>query len=69
MRELQVSDEKIDRLLRVAPAPVAAELSGKISGALTVAIDLNQMASGAVTGSDIHDNAGPALAVRSGASP
>jgi hypothetical protein len=41
----------------------------EISGALTVAIDLNQMSGGGVTGSDIHDNAGPALAIRSGASP
>ena len=41
----------------------------EISGALTVAIDLNQMAGGGVTGSDIHDNPGPALAIRSGASP
>jgi serine/threonine protein phosphatase PrpC len=40
----------------------------EISGALTVAIDLNQMAGGGVTGSDIHDNPGPALAIRSGAS-
>jgi hypothetical protein len=41
----------------------------EITGALTVAIDLNQMAGGGVTGSDIHDNPGPALAIRSGASP
>jgi len=41
----------------------------EITGALAVAIDLNQMAGGGVTGSDIHDNPGPALAVRSGASP
>jgi hypothetical protein len=41
----------------------------EISGALTVAIDLNQMAGGGVTGSDIHDNPGAALAIRSGASP
>ncbi len=37
--------------------------------ALTVAIDLDQMAGGGVAGSDIHDNPGPALAIRSGASP
>jgi serine/threonine protein phosphatase PrpC len=41
----------------------------EITGALTVAIDLDQMAGGSVTGSNIHDNPGPALAVRSGASP
>src|SRR5882672_3793698 len=41
----------------------------EITGALRVAIDLNQMAGGGVTGSDIHDNPGPALAIRSGASP
>jgi len=41
----------------------------EISGAATVAIDLNQMAAGGVIGSDIHDNPGPALAIRSGASP
>jgi len=41
----------------------------EISGALTVAIDLDQMAGGGVAGSDIHDNPGPALAIRSGASP
>jgi serine/threonine protein phosphatase PrpC len=41
----------------------------EITGALTVAIDLDQRAGGGVTGSDIHDNPGPALAIRSGASP
>jgi hypothetical protein len=41
----------------------------EITGALTVAIDLSQMAGGSLTGSDIHDNPGPALAIRSGASP
>jgi hypothetical protein len=41
----------------------------EIAGALTVAIDLTQMTGGGVTGSDIHDNPGPALAIRSGASP
>jgi len=41
----------------------------EVSGALTVAIELNQMAGGGVTGSDIHDNPGAALAIRSGASP
>jgi serine/threonine protein phosphatase PrpC len=41
----------------------------EITGALTVAIDLIEMAGGGVTGSDIHDNPGPALAIRSGASP
>jgi serine/threonine protein phosphatase PrpC len=41
----------------------------EISGALAAAIDLNQMAGGGVTGSDIHDNPGPALAIRSGAAP
>ena len=41
----------------------------EITGARTVAIDLNQMAAGDVIGSDIHDNPGPALAIRSGASP
>jgi hypothetical protein len=38
----------------------------EITGAVTVAIGLNQMASGGVTGSDIHDNPGPALVIRSG---
>jgi hypothetical protein len=41
----------------------------EITGALTVAIDFSEMAGGGVTGSDIHDNPGPALAIRSGASP
>jgi PPM family protein phosphatase len=41
----------------------------EITGALTVAIDLNQTAGGGVTGSDVHDNPGPALAIRTGASP
>jgi serine/threonine protein phosphatase PrpC len=41
----------------------------EITGALTVAIDLDLMAGGGVAGSDIHDNPGPALAIRSGASP
>jgi serine/threonine protein phosphatase PrpC len=41
----------------------------EIAGALIVAIDLDQMAGGSVIGSDIHDNPGPALAIRSGASP
>ena len=41
----------------------------EITGALTVAIDFSQMAGGGVTGSDIHDNPGSALAIRSGASP
>jgi len=41
----------------------------EISGALTVGIDLSQLAGGSVTGSDIHDNPGPALAIRSGATP
>ena len=41
----------------------------EITGALTVAIDLSQTAGGGVAGSDIHDNPGPALAIRSGASP
>src|SRR4029077_14290322 len=41
----------------------------EITGALTVAIDLNEMAGGGLSGSDIHDNPGPALAIRSGASP
>jgi serine/threonine protein phosphatase PrpC len=41
----------------------------EITGALTVAIDFNQMAGGGVTGSDIHDNPGAALAIRTGASP
>ena len=41
----------------------------EISGALAAAIDLDRMAGGGVTGSDIHDNPGPALAIRSGASP
>ena len=41
----------------------------EISGALTVAIELNQMAGGGVTGSDIHDNPGAGLAIRAGASP
>jgi PPM family protein phosphatase len=40
----------------------------EITGALTVAIDFNQTAGGGVTGSDIHDNPGAALAIRSGAS-
>jgi serine/threonine protein phosphatase PrpC len=41
----------------------------EITGALAVAIDLDQLAGGGVAGSDIHDNPGPALAVRSGATP
>jgi PPM family protein phosphatase len=41
----------------------------EITGALTVAIELDGTAGGGVTGSDIHDNPGPALAIRSGASP
>jgi hypothetical protein len=41
----------------------------EITGALTVAIDLDEMADGGVTGSHIHDNPGPALTIRSGASP
>ncbi len=41
----------------------------EITGALTEAIDLSEMAGGGVTGSDIHDNPGPALAIRSRASP
>jgi hypothetical protein len=41
----------------------------EISGARIVAIDLGQIAGGGVTGSDIHDNPGPALAIHSGASP
>jgi serine/threonine protein phosphatase PrpC len=41
----------------------------EITGALTVAIDLSRMTGGGVTGSDIHDNPGPALAIRSGGSP
>jgi hypothetical protein len=41
----------------------------EITGALTVAIDFNQAAGGGVTGSDIHDNPGAALAIRTGASP
>jgi PPM family protein phosphatase len=41
----------------------------EISGALTVAIDLDRMAGGGVAGSDIHDNPGPAFVIRSGASP
>jgi hypothetical protein len=41
----------------------------EITGALTVAIDFNQTAGGGLTGSDIHDNPGAALAIRTGASP
>jgi PPM family protein phosphatase len=41
----------------------------EITGALTVAVDFNQTAGGGVTGSDIHDNPGAALAIRTGASP
>ncbi len=41
----------------------------EITGALTVAIDFNETAGGGVTGSDIHDNPGAALAIRAGASP
>jgi serine/threonine protein phosphatase PrpC len=41
----------------------------EVTGALTVAIDLSETTGGGVTGSDIHDNPGPALAIRSGASP
>jgi serine/threonine protein phosphatase PrpC len=41
----------------------------EITGAHAAAIDLGQMADGGVTGSDIHDNPGPALAIRAGASP
>jgi hypothetical protein len=41
----------------------------EITGALAVAIDFNQTTGGGVTGSDIHDNPGAALAIRTGASP
>jgi serine/threonine protein phosphatase PrpC len=41
----------------------------EIAGAQTVAIDLTQMPGGGVTGSDIHDNPGAALAIRAGAAP
>jgi serine/threonine protein phosphatase PrpC len=41
----------------------------EITGALTVAVDLSQTAGAGVAGSDIHDNPGPALAIRAGASP
>jgi serine/threonine protein phosphatase PrpC len=41
----------------------------EITGAVTVAIDLSQTTGGGVIASDIHDNPGPALAIRSGASP
>jgi serine/threonine protein phosphatase PrpC len=41
----------------------------EITGALTVAIDFDRTAGGGVTGSDIHDNPGAALAIRTGASP
>jgi hypothetical protein len=41
----------------------------EITGALSVAIDFSRTAGGGVTGSDIHDNPGAALAVRTGASP
>ena len=40
MNELQVSDEKIDRLLRATPAPeLPPDLSGKISGRLAASLD------------------------------
>ena len=38
----------------------------EITGALAVAIDFDQMAGGGLTGSDIHDNPGPALTIRAG---
>jgi serine/threonine protein phosphatase PrpC len=38
----------------------------EIAGALTVALDLSEMSGGGVIGSDIHDNPGPALAIRAG---
>jgi serine/threonine protein phosphatase PrpC len=41
----------------------------EITGARTVAIDFNQTAGGGMTGSDIHDNPGAALAIRTGSSP
>jgi PPM family protein phosphatase len=41
----------------------------EITGAITVALDLGEMTGGGVTGSDIHDNPGAALAIRSGGSP
>lgn len=41
----------------------------EITGALAVAIDFNQTTGGGVAGSDIHDNPGAALAIRTGASP
>ena len=41
----------------------------EITGAITVAIDLSQTTGGGVTASDIHDNPGPALAIREGGSP
>jgi hypothetical protein len=41
----------------------------EITGALTVAVDFDQTAAGSLNGSDIHDNPGAALAIRTGASP
>jgi hypothetical protein len=41
----------------------------EITGALTAAVDFTQTAGGALSGSDIHDNPGAALAIRAGAAP
>jgi len=54
--------------VRVTGASVSI-LDVEVTGALTVAIDLSQTTGGGLTGSDIHDNPGAALAIRSGASP
>jgi hypothetical protein len=54
--------------VRVTGASVSI-LDVEVTGALTVAIDLSQTTGGGLIGSDIHDNPGAALAIRSGASP
>jgi PPM family protein phosphatase len=41
----------------------------EITGALNVAVGFDQTAGGSLSGSDIHDNPGAALAIRTGASP
>jgi hypothetical protein len=40
-----------------------------VTGAVNVAIDVNDMSRASVVASDIHDNPGAALAIRSAASP
>ena len=54
--------------LRVSDAELSV-VDVEITGAVNVAIDLADMARVNVVASDIHDNPGAALAIRSGASP